>query len=285
MARQATVTALFRMNQEQRPRISICIPHWRVKPMMSVCLRSIRKHSENYDSEIIVVDNGSNDDSLDYLRSLKWIRLIERPDETPENWPANVFTAWDCGIKASTGEFYITMHSDVFVHRDDWLDPFLERMSDSDKVAGVGAWKLELRKPLYSLQKRVIGYALATTKQMLGLKKTGATWQTGHYPRDYCAMYRSDPIREHNMTFCALHGKGGGYSIARQLWDAGYETRLMPVPELVRRIVHVAHGTAGMVAEKPLNHARAQCKVERKVKQLFAQDWVRSLQCDASLDN
>ena len=82
------------------PRISLCIPHWQVRDMMSICLRSIRKHSRKYDLEVIVVDNGSRDDSLDYLRSLSWIRLIERPEERVSNWPANVFTAWDLGVRA-----------------------------------------------------------------------------------------------------------------------------------------------------------------------------------------
>ncbi len=78
-----------------KPRISICIPHWQAQLYMTLCLRSIRKHSAHYDLEVIVVDNGSRDGSLDYLRSLPWIRLIERPDEKPANWPVNVFTAWD----------------------------------------------------------------------------------------------------------------------------------------------------------------------------------------------
>jgi hypothetical protein len=47
-------------------------------------LRSIRRFTRDVPYEVIVVDNGSKDDSLEYLRSLKWIRLIERGDSTPE---------------------------------------------------------------------------------------------------------------------------------------------------------------------------------------------------------
>ncbi|MFQ5544938.1 MAG: glycosyltransferase family 2 protein, partial [Acidiferrobacterales bacterium] len=87
------------MNSHRKPRVSICIPHWQVKPLISICLRSIRKHSKNYDVEIIVVDDGSKDESIEYLRSLKWIRLVERPNmqESPNNWPLNVCTAYDSG--------------------------------------------------------------------------------------------------------------------------------------------------------------------------------------------
>ncbi len=252
--------------------------------MISICLRSIRKHSKRYDIEIVVVDNGSKDESLDYFRSLNWIRLIERPEETHTNWPRNVFTAWDRGILEATGEYFITMHSDVFVKRDDWLDPFLTQMAVDDRVAGVGAWKLDLENPLYVFQKRVVGLGVELVKNAVGKKKQ-ISWRSGYYPRDYCAMYRRNVILEQNLTFCPLNDKGGGLSIAKQLWGVGYETRMIPVRELAKSIVHVAHGTAAVVAEKPLHHKRAQTKVEKRVRGLFSQRWVQALQTDSSLDH
>ena len=176
---------------ENRPAITICIPHWQVRPLATICLRSIRKHSRKYDVEVIVVDNGSRDDSLGYLRKLKWIRLIERPDEVHTNWPLNVFTAWDLALREARGEFFVSMHSDVFVKHDDWLDPFLKEITSGANVAGVGGWKLVLESPFYVLQKQLFGYVWASLKQITGLKKK-AHWKRGHYPRDYCAMYLRD---------------------------------------------------------------------------------------------
>lgn len=265
------------------PRISICIPHWQVKPLISICLRSIRKHSEAYNVEIIVIDDGSKDESIEYLRSLKWIRLIERPEESPTNWPLNVYSAYDRGIREASGEYYMTMHSDVFVKRDDWLDPYLTRMAEHEKVAGVGAWKLRVEGPLYVLQKRVLGTGVKLLKNLLGRKKH-IYWRQGHFPRDYCAMYRRAPIITHGLTFMPLFNQGGNYSIARQLWDRGYETRMIPVPELAQKIIHVGHATSTFVSERRLRHQRTQVKVQRKVDALFAEDWIRELQGDASLD-
>ncbi|MEE9153924.1 MAG: glycosyltransferase family 2 protein [candidate division NC10 bacterium] len=265
-----------------RPRITICIPHWQVKALMTLCLRSIRKHSHQYNLEVIVIDNGSCDDSLDYLRLLKWIRLVERPGEVHTNWPQNTLSAWDRGLQDATGEYFITMHSDVFVRRDDWLNPFLQEMNHDPSVAGVGTWKLNLETPLYAFQKKILGHATATIKSLFGRKKTIAP-KEGHYPRDYCAMYRRNVILKHNFTFHSVHG-GGGYGIAKQLWDAGYSTRMVPVHELAAKIVHVAHGTAAVVPEKPLRHKRTQRKAERKVAKLFSENWIEALRDDASLD-
>jgi len=270
------------MDNDQ-PKSTVCIPHWQVKVYMTLCLRSIRKHSQKYDLEVIVVDNGSRDESLNYLRALPWIRLIERPEEVHTNWPMNVFTAWDLGIRQATGDYFITMHSDVFVKSDDWLDPLLREISHDPSVAAAGAWKLELENPLYALQKRVIGYAMGKVKSLLGRKKN-VEWKEGHYPRDYCAMYQRDVMLNNDLTFRPIHGQGGGYSVAKQIWDAGYTTRMIPVREMAEKIFHVAHGTAAVVAEKPLHHKRSQQKVERKVANLFEEAWIRELQADESLE-
>jgi len=268
----------------QQPLVSICIPHWQVRKYMSLCLRSIRKHSRDENIEVIVVDNGSKDGSLDYLRSLDWIRLIERPEEVHTNWPLNVFTAWDRGLQEARGRYYLTMHSDVFIREDGWLAPFLREIEQRKNIAASGAWKLELEHPLYLWQKRVVGYCTNQVKSLLGRKKR-VSWKQAHYPRDYCAMYESEVIRKHGLTFCPVNGcGGGGYSIAKQLWDHGYEMGMIPVRELAKKVFHVAHGTAALVPEKSLNHRRAQKKVENKVGDLFAQDWILALESDDSLD-
>lgn len=264
-------------------RITVCIPHWQVQDYMAVCLRSIRKHSSKYDLEVLVVDNGSKDESLDYLRSLDWIRLIERPEEVHTNWPNNTLTAWDLGARNATGEFFATVHSDVFIKRDGWLDDMLECFHKDPKCAAAGAWKLELESPLYLWQKRVFGYLNARVKSIFGRKRE-ILWQQGHFPRDYCAMYRTRPIVEHDLTFQRIHGQGGGYSITKQLWDLGHTHGMISVREMAANIFHVAHGTAAVRSEKTLNHKRAQKKVERKVQELFDEPWIQELLHDTSLD-
>jgi hypothetical protein len=267
-----------------QPKITICIPHWQVGRYMTICLRSIRKHSARYNLDVVVVDNGSRDASLEYLRSLSWIRVIERPEETHTNWPANVNTAWDLGARNTDAEYYLTMHSDVFVKRDDWLDPFLREFARNPRVGAAGAWKLSLENPLYMWQKRVVGFSIAKLKSLAGLRKA-AVWKQGHYPRDYCAMYRTKVLVERDLTFCSTGGvTGGGLSIATQLMNAGYEMGMIPVEEMARNIVHVAHGTAAIVPEKPLNHRRAQKQVERRVARLLQESWIKSLESDHTLD-
>ncbi|ADC70826.1 glycosyl transferase family 2 [Thioalkalivibrio sp. K90mix] len=269
-------------------RISISIPHWQVLPLLLPCLRSIRKNTSGKDVEVIVIDNGSKDESLDYLRSLEWIRLIERPEEGLFNFPDNVWTSHDIALKEATGEFLVTMHTDLFVKRGDWLDEYLKAMAGNPRLGGVGTWKLELKNPVYEFQKRVFHVIRSNIKYALGLRKKRYEWKQGHYPKDFCAMYRRQILLDEGLTFRSIEGKkgfydqSGGYSISAQLWDKGYPTRVIPVRTMIPRIVHLGHGTAAVSPEKA--HRRNQHKLETRRDTLFDEPWVQELQSNVALD-
>jgi hypothetical protein len=79
-------------------------------------------------------------------------------------------------------------------------------------------------------------------------------------------MYRSAAILEHGLTFSGINGfTGGGYSIARQLWESGHRMGMFPVREMDRYVYHVNHGTAAVIPEKRLHRERKQRQTERKV--------------------
>src|SRR5262245_53636761 len=188
------------------------------------------------------------------------------------------------GIRIDRGEFFLTMHSDVFVKQEGWLDPFLREMAASPRVAGSGAWKLALENPLYAWQKRLVGACLAQVKRWLG-KRSRSSFRVGHYPRDYCAMYRTSVLTDENLTFCPGDDLiTGGYSIARQLWSRGYETRMVPVWELAGKIVHVAHGTAAVTGDKPLHHRSAQRRAQSRARALLTASWIEQLRRETFLD-
>jgi hypothetical protein len=157
-------------------------------------------------------------------------------------------------------------------------------MSVSPQVAASGAWKLAVESPLYSFQKRVVGSCLAGVKRLVGRRTRGA-FRTRRYPRDYCAMYRTAVLTRDQLTFCPDDDLiTGGYSIARQLWSRGYETRMIPVWEVARNIVHVAHGTAAVSGGKPLHHRSAQRRAQERARALMAEDWIEQLRRDTILD-
>jgi len=266
------------------PLVTVCIPHWQGGPLLKLCLRSIRAFTDAPAYEVIVIDNGSKDASLDYLRSVRWIRLIERPDETYANWPRNVATAWDLGVREANGSYFMIMHADVFVRRTGWLTRFVKALETSDRIGAAGGWKLETPHPLRLALKH------ATDVKALGLwlrRKLGlsAPPPPGRelYPRDYCALYRIAPIREHAFSFLQRTATPGE-EMFEQLKSVGFGVQMIPVPELMTFIHHVAHGTAGVTAGARLRRRHSQRKVERRTEDLFSQPLVRELLADESLD-
>jgi len=258
---------------------------------MEVCLRSIRKHSTDIALEVIVVDNGSADGSLDYLKSLDWIRLIETSDTT---WPYNVFNAWDLGAREARGEFYMTLHSDVFIKSDDWLAPYLHAFAKGDdNLAAVGGWKLEdpsLGRAFYEWQKHVVGTSFSALKSVVGRKRL-IRWRRLRFPRDYAGMYRRSVLLEHDLSFlpqiegeAILQGEGGGYAIMQRLWNAGYQHSMLPMRTMAANMVHIAHGTSAFVAARKRSRPGAQKDVEQTAAALFDQDWVQELINSPELD-
>ena len=97
-------------------------------------------------------------------------------------------------------------------------------------------------------------------------------------------MYRRNVLIDHDMSFVCIDIRGGGYSIATQLWNAGYEMGVFSIKQMSDILVHIAHGTAAIAPEKPLNHRRAQRQVEGTFSRLFEEQWIKDLQQDDSLD-
>lgn len=237
-----------------------------------------------------MVDNGSKDKSLDYLRGLRWIKLIERGEQTPAFWVNAFVTALDVGFANSKGKYYGIMHTDTIVKRPDWLERMLLPMQTEPSCAAVGAWKLELKSPLYEFMKKITN----TKKAKLWfcrifLGDPGARQlQRELCPRDYCTIYRSEPIRRLGLHFDS-GGRFAGYTAAEQMYyqlkENDYRAEVIDTAEMMCYMVHLGHATAGLrPKDRHLHHRRAQKKAEAKLRHLFDSDLARGLFDDKTLD-
>jgi GT2 family glycosyltransferase len=218
---------------DSEPTVSICIPHWQVKELATLCLRAIRKHTNQISYEVVVVDNGSQDESLAYLRGLSWIRLVERGKQTPENWVKAFITALDIGFAKSRGRYFVIMHTDTIIKHPRWLERMMSPLESDPACAASGAWKLELRHPLHEFTKK----ATDTKKAKLWLRRVLLRDSKARQlprelcPRDYCALYRSEPIRQLGLRFCC-GGRWDGYSARNRRTPRGAATpKPLAVPE------------------------------------------------------
>lgn len=88
--------------------LSIIIPSFNTKKLLKQCIDSIKKNRGNLKLEIIVVDNGSTDSSVEMVRKLK-VKLIENKENL------GFAKAVNQGIKKAKGEHLFLLNSDAVV--------------------------------------------------------------------------------------------------------------------------------------------------------------------------
>lgn len=118
------------------PLVSVVIPTHRGERFVAACLESVRRHVRA-DAEVIVVDNASDDGTLDAVRRA-------RPDALVIASPTNEGFGRACNRAAlrARGELLLVLNQDLELRAD--LAPALARLRDDP---GLGVLGLGLRYP------------------------------------------------------------------------------------------------------------------------------------------
>lgn len=264
--------------------VTILIPNYKTKELTKLCLRLLRKHTPKDLAKVIVIDNDSNDDSLDYLRSLSWITLIERkaiPGETPIQSHAR---ALDMGLEKVNTPYVLSIHTDTLVKRADWLGFLLQQIEQHPNVAGVGSWKLELKPFWRRVLKKIEAYFQLKYYQYIGRKMHGVqgVGDNHYYLRSHCAMYRVDVLRQLKLHFavgCMVAGK----EMHKQLVAAGYDMTFLSSEVLSQYVEHINHATSVLnpyLSTREKSVEKGLVRIEKTLARFHASE----ILCDAMLD-
>jgi len=121
-------------SEKSTKRVTVVIPNWNGKDLLGPCLESLNRQTFQ-DFEVIVVDNGSTDESAallqKYFPQVKLIRL-----EKNYGFSAAV----NVGIAASYSPYIALLNNDTEVHSS-WLKELLEALEANPK-AGSAASKI-----------------------------------------------------------------------------------------------------------------------------------------------
>ena len=252
--------------------ITILIPHYKTLGLTKLCLYKLKKHTDLERAEVVVIDNGSNDDSTEYLKSLDWIQFIERKDTSKESGAEAHAKALDLGMEQVDTPFVLSIHTDTFFQRNDWLD-FLLSKFDSPDIGGVGSWKLE-DKPWHKwLAKRLERWwQLNIWYPLLG-KGEGHVEGVGknyYYLRSHCALYRTDAIRKVEGRFYDA-AETAGKALHKKLEESGYRMIFLPSEELSRYVVHLNHATS-ILQPRSEAKARKHARERKKIRKMLVEE-------------
>ncbi|NBC34010.1 MAG: glycosyltransferase [Alphaproteobacteria bacterium] len=268
------------------PEVTILVPNYRTPEVTRLCLRLLRRHTDPARARVVVIDNDSADDSLDYLRSLDWITLLERKARGTEAVAKAHARALDLGLAAVETPYVLSIHTDTFVRRDDWLDMLLAPFARDPALAGVGSWKLEMRPWLQRWAKAAERQVQRLVFPLIGkgygkLEGLGDNW---YYLRSHCALYRTDPVRQSGLGFDAGDDHTpAGKLLHRRLEEQGWRMVFLPGERLSRYLVHVNHAT--MVLNPDLGAKTRTIRTgQRRLARIRAELGADAVLADTSLD-
>ncbi len=172
------------------PEVSIIIVSKDSLSFLKRCLESIFKQTFS-SFEVIIVDNGSSDGTLDFIKQdYPQITLIANKENL------GFCAANNQGIELAQGKFILTLNSDVYLHKD-YIKSIVSAVSDAREV-GMATGKL-LQFDLEHVDS--CGLYLSKSRRLfdIGRGKPKACFNSKTYILGPCAaaaLYRRDMLEE-----------------------------------------------------------------------------------------
>ena len=242
---------------------SIILVNYRTKRLTSVCLELLKLNVDPERTDVVVVDNGSNDESLEYLRSLDWITLVER--NQPEGEPPFIShgEALDEGMNYIRHRFVCLLHTDTFIHNPRIFDLLLQEIG-TPGVAAVGSLDQRHRpihRRLFRIGKRAFRYSVNMIKFKAGINAIPPKPFRDVYLKSFCCMWDADLIRKEKLFF-SLNGQNPGYFMQDELSKRGFKFIHLNTRLLFGFLDHVQSGTV-VEANKAKHNPRRAKEYER----------------------
>ena len=248
--------------------VAILIPHYKTLKMTKLCLDLLKKNTDLAKGELIVIDNGSNDESTDYLKSLDGITLITRDKIEGEKGATAHSNALDLALEKVSSPYFLSIHTDTFVIHPKWLDFLLAQIESEEKIAGVGSWKLEF-KPWY---KRALKKAEKVWQEKVWFPLRGKNVgdKENYYLRSHCALYRTEYVRKYTNGFND-GGETAGKVLHKKLIENGFSMRFLDSDSLSRYVRHLNHATVILNPElqgKSTGKAKQMKRVQKAISDI-----------------
>lgn len=117
-----------------RPGVTVLTVNWNSLEFLRVMLDATRAMSPQ-DTEVFVVDNGSSDGSLEFLRSHQDVRVLRLPFNVGHG------PALDIAVPLVDTEFLAVLDIDAFPVSPDWLSASVSALRGGAKIAGAHAYR------------------------------------------------------------------------------------------------------------------------------------------------
>lgn len=229
-------------------KLSIVIICWNDLRVIRDCLRSIHEGTHTTEFEVIISDNGSVDDSIEFVRKhYPGVRVVENQQNL------GFARGNNAGIRACRGEYILILNPDTVIH-DGALDKFVEF---ADRHPEAGAFGCRVLNPdgTYQVSARLFPTVWRYWVSALGLSRLSTSlfvyeqypgwrgdtersvdWQSG-----CCVMFRGDLLKNLGGFDEQFFYHFEEVDLCRRVWDAGRP--ILFTPEAV--ITHLGGQSVG----------------------------------------
>lgn len=128
----SSVAALTRVPRAVAPLASIIVPVYNKIDYTLTCLASLAACADASAYEVIVVDDGSTDDTAERVAAIEGVRYVRNPKNE------GFIGSCNRGAELARGEFLVFLNNDTAV-QSGWLDALLETFQSHPRAGLVGA--------------------------------------------------------------------------------------------------------------------------------------------------
>lgn len=212
-------------------KLSIVIVNYNVRTYLEQCLQSVAKALEGIEGEVFVVDNHSDDDSVETVKTqYPWVRLIENSENIGFARANNI------AIRQSTGDYVLLLNPDTVVG-EQTLREVLRFMEAHPKAGGAGVMMHNADGSLAQESRRALPTPWVSCLKMLGLTK--------RYYMSHLSWDNPGRIDVISGAFCFLRKKaldeiglldedffmyGEDIDLSYRLLKGGWENWYLPYP-------------------------------------------------------
>ena len=212
-------------------KLSVVIVSYNVRDYLENCLQSVSRALEGIEGEVFVVDNHSDDDSVETVRGqYPWVRLIENQENMGFSRANNI------AIREARGEYVLLLNPDTIVE-EATLREVLRFMEEHPKAGGAGVMMHNADGSLAPESRRALPTPWVSCLKMLGFTKR---YYMSHLPWD-----QPGRIEVISGAFCFLRKKaldevglldedffmyGEDIDLSYRLMKGGWENWYLPYP-------------------------------------------------------
>lgn len=227
------------------PHFGIVLVNYKTPKLTTACLQLLKKALIGYDAEVWVVDNDSADASLDYLRGLDWIHLIERKAAAKERGFEAHGAALDMVLGQIPADYLFVLHTDTLIHDATVFSEMLQTCMKTKSTYLVGCLEQINRGWLRSgwrFTTRWLQFHLRKAKLAMGMHSKKPSPYRETQVKSFCALWNVKILRQYGLNFLAA-GRTPGYEAQDLLSTAGYQRVLWSASKMFHYLDHVESGT------------------------------------------